>query len=216
MILNWPKNCLGTGIPDTLATFLRGTGFEPSTPALYVHTFATMRIEKVMKKLFFWQRFAVALGLLAVFGIAYAADTNGRIKGTASDPSGAVVAGAKITATNIATGVTFQTVTGSDGVYLFPQLPVGTYSVSANASGFKRYDATGIMLNIDQEYVQDIHFAVGAASDVVQVNASGVQVDTTDMQLSNIVNSEQMEELPIINRNFTGLELDAPWRSGFQ
>ena len=169
-----------------------------------------MRIEKVMKKLFFWQRFAVALGLLAVFGIAYAADTNGRIKGTVSDPSGAVVAGVKISATNVATGVAFQTVSGSDGVYLFPQLPVGTYTVSATASGFKKFDASGIVLNIDQEYVQDVHLAVGSTSDVVQVNASAVQVDTSDMQFSNVVNSQQMEELPLIGRNFTGLELTLP------
>jgi len=169
-----------------------------------------MRIEKVMKKLLFWQRFAVALSLLAVLGTAWAADTNGRIRGTVSDPSGAVVAGVKISATNTATGVVFQTVSGTDGVYLFPQLPVGTYSVSAVSSGFKKFDASGIVLNIDQEYVQDLHLAVGSASDVVQVNASAVQVDTSEMQLSNVINSQQMEELPLIGRNFTGLELTLP------
>jgi hypothetical protein len=164
-----------------------------------------------MKKVHFWQRVAViAVTLVAALGTAWAVDVNARIKGTATDPSGAVVAGVKITATNTATGVTFDTVSSSDGGYLFPQLPVGTYSITALAPGFKKFDATGITVNIDQEYVQDIHLTVGANTDVVQVNAQAVQVDTSEMQLSNIVSSQQMEELPLIGRNFTGLELTLP------
>jgi Carboxypeptidase regulatory-like domain len=170
-----------------------------------------MRIEKVMKKLHFWQRFAVAIGLIAVLGAtAWAADVNGRIKGVVSDPSGAVVAGVKVTATNVATGVSFQTVSGNDGAYLFPQLPIGTYTVTAAATAFKKFQANGIVLNIDQEYVEDVHLQVGSASEVVQVNAQAVQVDTSEMQLSNVINSQQMEELPLIGRNFTGLELTLP------
>ncbi len=163
-----------------------------------------------MKKLLFWQRIAVVFGLLAALGTAYAADVNGRIKGTVTDPSGAVVAGVHVSATNVATGVNYETVSGNDGSYLFPQLPIGSYTLSATASAFKKYQASGIVLTIDQEYVQDIHLQVGSTSEVVQVNASAVQVNTTDMQLNNIVNSEQMEELPLINRSFTGLELTLP------
>ena len=74
----------------------------------------------------------------------------------------------------------------------------------------KKYAATGITLNIDEEYVENIQLTVGSANETVQVAASAVQVDTTDMQLSNVVNSEQMEELPLIGRNFTGLELTLP------
>lgn len=167
-----------------------------------------------MKSLHFWQRLAVALTLIfALATVAYAADVNGRIKGTVSDPSGAVLPGVQITATNLGTGVKYTAVSGSDGSYLFPQLPVtggGTYSISASASNFKVFTATGIHLVIDQEYVENITMAVGSTGQTVQVNASAVQVDTTDMQLSNVVNSEQMVEYPIINRNFTGLELSLP------
>jgi hypothetical protein len=164
-----------------------------------------------MKTLRFWQRFAVAFSLIFTLAtVSYAADVNGRIKGVVSDPTGAVVSGVHITATNAATGVSFQAVSGADGVYLFAELPVGTYSVTAAAPQFKKYAATGITLNIDEEYVENIQLTVGSANETVQVAASAVQVDTTDMQLSNVVNSEQMEELPLIGRNFTGLELTLP------
>ena len=163
-----------------------------------------------MKKLHFWQRFALAIALIAALGTARAADVNGRIKGVVTDPSGAVVAGVKITATNAATGVSFDTVSAGDGAYLFPDLPVGTYSITAVAPAFKRYQASGIVLNIDQEYVADVHLTVGANNEVVQVNAAAVQVDTSEMQLNNVINSQQMEELPLIGRNFTALELTLP------
>ena len=163
-----------------------------------------------MKKLQFWQKVAVVIGLMAALGTAYAADVNGRIKGVVMDPQGAVVAGVKITATNAATGIKFDTVSASDGVYLFPDLPVGTYSITATAPAFKTFTANGIVLTIDQEYEEAIHLTVGSQTEVVQVNAAAVQVDTSQMQLSNVINSQQMEELPLIGRNFTGLELTLP------
>ena len=164
-----------------------------------------------MKTLRIWQRIAVVISLMFTLAtVSFAADVNGRIKGVVTDPSGAVVAGVHILAVNLATGVSFDAVTGGDGVYLFAQLPVGTYSVTAAAPQFKKFTATGITLNIDQEYVENIQLTVGQANEVVQVSAAAVQVDTTDMQLSNVVNSQQMEELPLIGRNFTGLELTLP------
>ena len=143
-------------------------------------------------------------------GSAYAVDVNARIKGSVTDPSGAVVPGAMVTATNTATGVKYPTKSNGAGEYLLPQLPVGTYSISVSAPGFKSYAATGIVLSIDQEYVEAVKLEVGNASETLEVAADAVQVNTTDMQLSNIVNSQQMVELPLIGRNFTGLELIEP------
>ena len=153
---------------------------------------------------------ALCLVLIGTIGPAFAVNTNGRIKGTVTDPNGAVLSGVKVTATNEATGVKFEATTGASGDYLFPQLPIGTYTINAAANGFKAFTAKGIVLNIDQEYVEPVQLAVGSTAEVVEVAASPVQVDTTDMQLSNVVNSEQMVELPLINRNFTGLELSLP------
>ena len=89
-----------------------------------------------------------------------AASVNARIKGTVTDPAGAAIAGAQITATNAATGVKFTTTSGTDGGYLFAELPIGSYTITASAQGFKGYTATGIVLNIDQEYVQPIQLTL--------------------------------------------------------
>jgi hypothetical protein len=158
----------------------------------------------------------VLLSLLLLFvlgftvGSAYAVDVNARIKGTVTDPTGAVVPGASVTATNTATGVKYPTKSLSNGDYLFPQLPVGTYSITVSAPGFKNFAATGITLSIDQEYVEAVKLEVGNATETLEVAADAVQVNTTDMQLSNVVNSQQMVELPLIGRSFTGLELIQP------
>jgi hypothetical protein len=141
---------------------------------------------------------------------AFAADVNARIKGTVTDPGGAVIAHASLTATNQATGVKYVTTSEADGDYLFQQLPVGTYNITASASGFKSFTASGITLTIDQEYNEPIKLAVGSASDTVEVQADAVQVNTTDAQLSNVVDSTEIEELPLISRTFTGLELIEP------
>ena len=152
--------------------------------------------------------------LITTISVAHAADINARIKGVVTDAQGSAVAGAQVTATNSDTGVKFTSVTSADGGYFFPQLPIGTYSISATAAGFKTFTANGIVLNIDQEFVQPVKLSVGAKGEVVEVSASPVQVNTTDMELSNVVNSEQMVELPLIGRTFTGLELIEPGVQG--
>src|SRR5882757_5767623 len=167
-----------------------------------------------MRQLSVWR--SVVLGaLLAVsFNYAHAADVNAHIKGTVTDPAGAVVAKASVVATNEATGVKYTTESSATGEYLFPQLPIGTYTIKISAPGFKEFQATGIVLNIAQEYVEPAVLTVGSTSDVVEIHADAVQVNTTDMQLSNVVNSSQMVELPLINRAFAGLALTLPGVQG--
>ena len=156
-------------------------------------------------------RSVVIVATLAVACLcAYAANVNGRIRGVVTDPQDAVVPGAQVTATNTATGVKYTAVSDRDGGYFFAQLPIGPYSISASMQGFRNFSASGIVLNIDQEYVEPIHLKVGTASSVVEVTESSVQVDTTDMQFSNVVDSQQMTELPLIGRNFSALELTLP------
>ncbi len=153
----------------------------------------------------------VVLGaILAVsFSYAHAAD-NARIKGTVTDPTGAVVPKAQVTATNEATGVAFQITSQPDGAYEFLQLPVGTYTITVAAPGFKEFSARGITITIDQQYVEQVKLSLGSSADKVLVEADAVQVNTTDMQLSNVVDAAQIVEYPLIGRAFTQLELILP------
>ncbi|MGA8741689.1 MAG: carboxypeptidase regulatory-like domain-containing protein [Terracidiphilus sp.] len=153
---------------------------------------------------------ALCIVLMGALGVAHAIDVKARIRGTVTDPQGAVLSGVKVTATNEATQIKFDAVTGADGSYYFAQLPVGTYMISVSASGFKGFTAKGIVLEVDQEYVENAKLSVGSTAEVVEVAASPVQVDTTDIQLSNVVDSTEMTELPLIGRGFAGLELVLP------
>ena len=156
-------------------------------------------------------RSAIVGLLTALLAVSvWAADVNGRIRGTVTDPSGAVVVGANVTATNAQTGVAYNATSNSTGAYEFLQLPVGTYNISATASGFQSFTANGIKLNIDQVYVQPISFKVGEGAQTVEVQANAVQVDTTNMQLNNVVEAKQIVDLPLIGRNWTQLELISP------
>ena len=143
-------------------------------------------------------------------GPARAADVNGRIRGAVTDPSDAVVPGVTVTAINQATGVKFTTTTGADGSYFFQQIPIGTYSISVSAPGFSAFRATGIVINIDQEFVEAVHLAVGQETQTLEVAADAVQINTTDMQLNNYVDKTEFRELPLLGRDFTQLELILP------
>ncbi|HEY0565750.1 MAG TPA: carboxypeptidase-like regulatory domain-containing protein, partial [Terriglobales bacterium] len=120
------------------------------------------------------------------------------------------VPNSNITATNTDTGVQYTTKSLAAGNYEFTRLPIGKYRITAEVPGFQKFNANGIALNIDQEYVQPIKLQVGNVSETVEVQADIAQVDTTNIQLSNIVNSAQIVDLPLIGRNFTQLEQLVP------
>src|ERR1700753_3219785 len=92
---------------------------------------------------------SVVLGVLLAISASYAhaVEVTARIKGIVTDPTGAVVPNATITATNVATGVVSTTTSSSTGDYRFQALPIGTYSINVTAPGFKAFSATGIVLN---------------------------------------------------------------------
>ena len=154
--------------------------------------------------------FAVALALIAASIAAHGADVTARIKGTVTDPAGRIVVKAQVVATNTATGVKFETESAGDGGYLFSSLPIGTYSITVTNAGFKTFSASGIVLNIDQEYVEPVQLTVGGTAEVVQVAADAVQVNSTDQQLNNIVDAAQIVEYPLIGRSFLQLEQILP------
>jgi len=146
------------------------------------------------------------LGILLAAPSANAQNLYASIRGTVTDQSGAVIGGINLAATNVSTGVSYRTTSANNGAYSFLQLPIGSYTVSAEQSGFKKFETQGIHLDINQVYALDVRMEVGAVSQVLTVEATAAQVNTTDMQLGTTIGGNQIVDLPLNGRNWTQLE----------
>jgi len=137
---------------------------------------------------------------LAVPGSA-AQSTGGRIRGTVTDASGAAVVGAKVVLANEATNVSREAVTNSTGEYLFLEVPVGTYSVQLQQTGFKKFLRKGVELHLNDVLNVDIAVQVGGAEQVVEVTGETPLLDTTSTQLGAVVNDRSSTQLPLNQRD---------------
>ena len=128
------------------------------------------------------------------------------IRGTVTDPSGAVIPGVKLTAVNVATGIAYSTTSNNDGAFSFLQLPIGNYAVRVQVTGFKTFENTGIHLDLNQVYTLDVKLDVGAVNEQLVVEANPVQVNSTDMQLGTTITGQQIVDLPLNGRDWTTLQ----------
>ena len=129
---------------------------------------------------------ALIAALVLVVPIPAAAQRiTGTLRGQVFDPTGAAVPNAQVTATNQETGVSVKITTTSAGTYSFPSLIPGLYKVSVEAKGFKNFVATDISVIANQDNVADTHLDLGVATEVVEVTAGGVAVQTTSSDLNN-------------------------------
>jgi outer membrane receptor protein involved in Fe transport len=131
----------------------------------------------------------------------FAQGTGGRILGRVADSSGAVLAGVKITLTNDATGVGSDTTTNSSGDYGFPQVPVGTYTLSFDLTGFKTNVRKGIVVDLNQVITLNTALQVGETKETVEVTSEAPLVDTTSTQLGAVMDSRQVSNLPLNTRD---------------
>lgn len=139
---------------------------------------------------------------------------NGTITGTITDPSGAVVAGVKVTATNTATSAVQSTETNTAGVYLFSDMAPATYVVTATKEGFSTCQGTGVILEPSSTRTFSCALQVGQITETVSVSAGALQVQTDTSQLSEVINSTQIEQLPDNGRNFANFLALEPGVSG--
>ncbi len=148
-----------------------------------------------------WVRVCLLASVCLTFCMAAMAQTNGAIRGVVNDPSGAVVPGATVTATLTGQASLRTVASDKDGAFDIPELPVGTYEVSAEATGFKKYLAKDVVVTIGHVNFITITLAVGGKSDTVTVEASALQVETTSTQLGAVMNDIAVRELPLSTRN---------------
>jgi Carboxypeptidase regulatory-like domain/TonB-dependent Receptor Plug Domain len=150
---------------------------------------------------------AFLLGTVAAFvwlgQLSHAQTANtGALVGTVTDASGAVVPGAQILVTNNATGQSTTILANGHGYYNVPLLPPGSYSVDASKSGFSAKDFDHVTIQVTETATLNIALAVGTVSQKVTVNSNAAQLDTTDAQLGNVIDSRFISTLPLSSRNY--------------
>src|SRR5258707_6075594 len=158
-------------------------------------TFRTILCKSVLRVLLVVV--TIAIGPAA----SMAQSTGGRIRGTVTDTTGGVVTGGKILILNQANGTQRDTESGSNGEYIFLEVPVGTYEVQVNQAGFKKYVRKAIALNLNEVLGLDIVLVVGGSTEVVEVTGAPPLVDTTSTQLGAVVGSRAVSELPLAQRD---------------
>jgi Carboxypeptidase regulatory-like domain/TonB dependent receptor len=157
--------------------------------------------------------FCLLLSLVAVIGTlqcAWAQEVTASITGTVTDPSGAAVGGANVTATSQERGITFTAVTNDSGLYRVAQLPVGTYTLKVEKSGFALASRPAFVLTLNQVARIDITMKVGQASETVEVTGAAPVMETETTQVDTIMNAATNDNLPLASRNYVQLTLLAP------
>jgi len=145
--------------------------------------------------------FVILLPLLALCATMYAQTGLGTIAGIVTDPSGAVVVGATVTATDVATGVKTSRPTNSTGFYEILDLLVGPYTVEAVAPGFKTFKREGITLNVGDRLTINLSLTLGQNTEVVSVTAEAPLLRTQDAETGEVVDNNFIMNLPQLQRD---------------
>jgi outer membrane receptor protein involved in Fe transport len=157
-------------------------------------------------------RFRASIFVLCLFSVSalWSQTATGRIVGTVSDPTGALIPGASITVTNVNTQVTNDTITNEQGSYQAPLLPIGTYTVTANMPGFQKAVTKPEKLEINQSLRIDIKMVVGERTESVLVEEGITHVETATSAMGGSVTSNQIAAMPLNGRNTLDLALLQP------
>src|SRR6266571_2995984 len=163
-----------------------------------------------------FMRGRMVLAFVVLAAVSLMAQTfRGTILGTVTDPSGAVVTGAKVTAKNVNTGLERTTQTSADGSYSIPELPIGTYTVTVSQSGFQTSSTTNVAVDVAAERRVDVALKTGEAVTVVEVSGETLpQVETTTDTLGTTFTAAQAKDLPLNGRDFQKLIFLTPGVSG--
>ena len=153
---------------------------------------------------------AVAFALFFALPFARGQANQGTIEGSVTDQSGSAVANAQLTAVQDATGVRFQTTSSADGLFTFPALPVGTYTIEVDHSGFAKLTRKNVILNVGARLNVDFVLSVAGQTQVVTVTSETPILETTRSQVSSTVNDMAIENLPTNGRNFINFALLTP------
>ena len=142
--------------------------------------------------------------LVSTCGPVWGAVT-GTVSGTVQDSTGAGIQGATLTITNTAQGIQRKATTDVRGAYTFPSLPVGTYDIQAEASGFRPFKRTGVVVDADSVLTDDFQLQPAERIEEVTVQSEAAQVETASTQVGEVVTGTQMTAVALNGRSYTDL-----------
>jgi Carboxypeptidase regulatory-like domain/TonB dependent receptor len=149
---------------------------------------------------------AILLLTIALGSLVFAQEITGTLRGSVTDPSGAVVPNATVTVTNTDKGIIIRKLhSDQNGGWVAPLLPIGHYSVAVEAPGFKVFNKTSIVLNASDRLVVDSSLSAGANTESVTVQADVQQVNLQNAAQEGLIDGVQVRELPLNNRNYEQL-----------
>jgi hypothetical protein len=150
--------------------------------------------------------FLILLGICIVTPpVAVAQQASATVNGVVTDPSGAAIIGAQVDLTNVNTSVVRSTTTNSDGAYAFINVVPGVYTVRATAQGFNAVAQSQVTLEVNQTATFDFHLKVGETQTTVTVEATAAAVESSTAELGTVVQTREVNDLPLNGRNFTEL-----------
>ncbi|MDQ6707815.1 MAG: TonB-dependent receptor, partial [Acidobacteriota bacterium] len=148
---------------------------------------------------------AALLTLLITTSVPARADVTGSILGIAHDPTGAVIPGARVVATNLDTNQARATTSDGSGEYRLLALPVGRYRIEASHAGFQKFLTTGIELTVNEQRRVDITLEVGTVEQQIEVTAAALAIETTATQLGQVIGQKKLLGLPLNGRSYIDL-----------
>jgi len=157
-----------------------------------------------------WLRLCLLAAALFCIGRVSAQGVSATLRGTVTDPSGAAVSGAQITAIHTETGLRRTATSDAQGGYVLVALPVGHYRLEVQAQGFKKYVQEGITLDVNQTATVATHLVVGTEKQQVEVTADAPVIETASTNLGQTVGEREVLDLPLNGRHFTQLGLLQP------
>ena len=156
------------------------------------------------------------LALLSLFSAPLLAQTfRGSINGTITDTSGAVLPGAKVTATDTATSAVRETVSSGAGEFLFSDLPQSTYKIKVEAAGFQITEVTGVQVDAGKIYTLPVKLSVTKQTTTVEVSADSLALDTTTVVQTAVLDGQSLQDVPLNGRDFTQLQGTSVSFSGY-
>ena len=156
-------------------------------------------------------RVLMLMALVACFCGAAIAQTSGSISGEVRDEKQAVITGATVTMRNISTNETRTVQTNADGRYHFAGVPVGSYEITVESSGFAKHQQSGITLALNQSAVVDVTMKPGAVQEVVNVVENASMLNTSTAEVGTRFDEKRLSELPLATtRSVYNIALSAP------